>query len=69
MIYLKKELVVWSVEDILKVCKSDSVRTNRKFDEVWSVFIVYLCEFSSIGRAKMILRCFLREQLDLFLRP
>ena len=38
--YLKKELVVWSVEDILEVGKSDSVRADRKFDEVWSVFIV-----------------------------
>ena len=40
MFYLEKELVVWSVEDILEVRKSDSIRTDRKFDEVWSVFIV-----------------------------
>ena len=40
MFYLEKELVVWSVEDILEVRKSDSVRADREFDEVWGVFIV-----------------------------
>ena len=38
--YLEEEFVVWPVEDIFKVGKSDSVRTNREFDKVGCVLVV-----------------------------
>lgn len=38
--YLEEEFVVWPVEDIFEVGKSDSVRTNREFDKVGCVLVV-----------------------------
>ena len=38
--YLEEEFVVWPVEDIFKIGKSDSVRTNGEFDKVGCVLVV-----------------------------
>ena len=38
--YLEEEFVVWPVEDIFEVGKSDSVRTNGEFDKVGCVLVV-----------------------------
>ena len=40
VLHLEEEFVVWSVENILEIRKSDSVWADRKFDEVGSIFII-----------------------------